>query len=264
MLIDWFTVGAQTLNFLVLVWLMKRFLYQPILHAIDEREKRIAAELGDAEAKKAEAQQERDEFQQKNQALAQQRAALLEQATADAQAERQRLINEAKQAADALSAQRLASLRSDAQNLKQAIRQRTQQEVFAIARKVLTDLADTALEAQLCRHFIRRLQAMDAQDKVLFTKAIQTASEPALLRSVFALPEAEREAIQQTLNDIFSRQVPLNFTNSAELIAGIELSVNGQKVAWSIADYLGSMVLALDELVPAEVKPETNVDPKPE
>src|ERR1035441_6695689 len=39
MLIDWFTVGAQALNFLVLVWLMKRFLYKPILDAIDEREK---------------------------------------------------------------------------------------------------------------------------------------------------------------------------------------------------------------------------------
>ena len=42
MLIDWFTVGAQALNFLILVWLMKRFLYKPILHAIDAREKRIA------------------------------------------------------------------------------------------------------------------------------------------------------------------------------------------------------------------------------
>jgi F-type H+-transporting ATPase subunit b len=45
MLIDWFTVGAQTLNFLILVWLMKRFLYKPILNAIDTREKRIAKEL---------------------------------------------------------------------------------------------------------------------------------------------------------------------------------------------------------------------------
>ena len=44
MLIDGFTVGAQVLNFLILVWLMKRFLYQPILDAIDAREQRIAAE----------------------------------------------------------------------------------------------------------------------------------------------------------------------------------------------------------------------------
>ena len=102
MLIDWFTVGAQALNFLILVWLMKRFLYKPILHAIDAREKRIAAELANADAKKAEAQKERDEFQHKNEEFDQQRAALLSKATDEAQAERQRLLDEARKAADRL------------------------------------------------------------------------------------------------------------------------------------------------------------------
>jgi F-type H+-transporting ATPase subunit b len=55
MLIDWFTVAAQVLNFVILVWLMKRFLYKPILHSIDEREKQVAAELSNADKKKAEA-----------------------------------------------------------------------------------------------------------------------------------------------------------------------------------------------------------------
>jgi len=77
MLIDWFTVGAQVLNFLILVWLLKRFLYKPILHAIEEREKRIAAELANADKKKAEAQKERDEFKHKNEEFDQQHAALL-------------------------------------------------------------------------------------------------------------------------------------------------------------------------------------------
>jgi len=81
MLIDWFTIGAQALNFLILVWLLKRFLYKPILHAVDAREKRIAGELADADAKKAEAQKERDEFQHKNEEFDQQRAALLTKAT---------------------------------------------------------------------------------------------------------------------------------------------------------------------------------------
>jgi hypothetical protein len=44
MLIDWFTVGAQIVNFLILVWLLKHFLYKPILNAIDAREKRIAGD----------------------------------------------------------------------------------------------------------------------------------------------------------------------------------------------------------------------------
>ena len=52
MLIDWFTVGAQAVNFLVLVWLLRRFLYRPILKAIDAREKRIADQLADAAKKR--------------------------------------------------------------------------------------------------------------------------------------------------------------------------------------------------------------------
>ena len=79
---------------------MKRFLYKPILHAIDEREKRIATELADADAKKAEAQKEHDEFQHKNEEFDQQRAALLSKATDEAKAERQRLLDEARKAAD--------------------------------------------------------------------------------------------------------------------------------------------------------------------
>src|ERR1035441_4382574 len=75
MLIDWFTIGAQALNFLILVWLLKHFLYKPILNAIDAREKRIAKELADAAAKKAEAQKEQDEFQKKNEEFDKQRAA---------------------------------------------------------------------------------------------------------------------------------------------------------------------------------------------
>src|ERR1700688_2445173 len=114
MLIDWFTVGAQALNFIILVWLLKRFLYKPILDAIDAREKRIATELADADAKKSEAQKERDEFQHKNEAFDQQRAALLSKATEEAKAERQRLLDEARQAAEALSATRQETLRNDA------------------------------------------------------------------------------------------------------------------------------------------------------
>src|SRR5450631_3388047 len=104
--IDWFTVIAQVINFLILVWLLKRFLYKPILHAIDEREKGIASQLAQAEAKKVEAQQERDDFQHKNEAFEKERAALLSKATNEAQAERQRLLDEARKDAELLRAKR--------------------------------------------------------------------------------------------------------------------------------------------------------------
>src|SRR5665647_2533116 len=106
MLIDWFTVGAQALNFLILVWLMKHFLYKPILHAIDQREKLIASELAAAAATQSDAQKEREEFQHKNETFDQQRAELLSNAMDEVKAERRRLLGEVRQAADDLSVER--------------------------------------------------------------------------------------------------------------------------------------------------------------
>jgi len=262
MLIDWFTVIAQVVNFLILVWLLKRFLYQPILNAIDAREKRIAKELADADAKTAEAIQARDEFQHKKEEFDRQRAALLSKATDEATAERQRLLDDARQAADALSAKRQEMLRNDAHNLNQAISRRTQQEVFAIARKALMDLATTSLEERLGEVFIRRLREMDGKAKEGLAGALKAASEPALVRSAFELPADQRAAIQNALNETFSAEIHIRFETAPDLVSGIELSTNGQKVAWSIADYLASLENGVAELlkekdIPEEPKLET-------
>jgi F-type H+-transporting ATPase subunit b len=248
-LIDWFTVGAQALNFVVLVWLMKRFLYKPILHAIDAREKRIAGELADAAAKKAEAQKERDDYQHKNEEFDQQRAALLSQATDEANAERLRLLDEARQAADALSAKRQEALRNDAHHLNQAIARRTQQEVFAIARKALTDLATTSLEERMGEVFTRRLREMDGQTKKGLANALRTASAPAIVRSAFDMPVEQRSTIQNALNEAFSADIHVRFETAPELVSGIELTTDGHKVAWSIADYLASLEKGVGELL---------------
>jgi F-type H+-transporting ATPase subunit b len=262
MLIDWFTVGAQALNFIILVWLLKRFLYKPILNAVDAREKRIAAELADADAKKAEAQKERDEFQRKNEEFEQQRVALLNKATEEAKAERQRLLDDAREAADALSAKRQEARRSAANSLNQAIRRRTQQEVFAIARKALTDLATTSLEERMSEVFTRRLRTMDVKAKEDLGAALKTASEPALLRSAFELPAAPRAAIQNALNETFSAEIHVRFETAPELVSGIELTTNGQKIAWSIADYLASLEKGVGELLKEKDKAELKAVPK--
>jgi F-type H+-transporting ATPase subunit b len=261
MLIDWFTVGAQALNFLILVWLMKRFLYKPILHAIDAREKRIAAELADADKKKTEAQKESDEFKQKNEEFDQQRAALLRNAADEAKVEGQRLLDEARKAAAAWSTKRQDTLRNEEHNLHQAISRRTQEEVFAIARKALADLATASLEERLGEVFTRRLREMDGQVKAGLAEALETASVPAVVRSAFDLPAEQRAAIQKAINETFSADIPVRFETAPDLISGIELTTNGQKVAWSISDYLASLEKGIEELLKeGEDKPEAKAE----
>ncbi len=257
MLIDWFTVGAQALNFLILVWLMKRFLYKPILAAIDAREARIASELADAAAKQADAKKQRDAFAQKNDDFNKQKADLLTSATHAAEVERKKLMEQARAQADAAIAARHKDLARDAAALSQNVSRCAQQQVFAIARKTLNDLADADLESRIVDAFVKRVRDLAGTAKDSLKAALLGGSKPALVRSSHELSDAQRRAIQDAINVSFASDVRLRFETSPELVSGIELSSDDQKIAWSISDYLTTLEQKVGALLSAPTKPET-------
>jgi F-type H+-transporting ATPase subunit b len=263
MLIDWFTVVAQALNFLILVWLLKHFLYKPILNALDAREKRIAAELANAEKTMAEAGQERDEFKRKNEEFDQQRAAMLSNAEDEVSAERQRLLDEARKESDTLRTKWREALRSEHQSLSEELTRRTGEEVFAIARKTLTDLATTSLEEQMTDAFIRRLHELSSTERVVLQSAFEAASTPAIVRSTFHLPTAQRRAIEGVVKDVLAIEIQVQFETAQDLMSGIELTANGHKIAWSIGHYLASLEKSVNDLLKERPKPNAKADAPP-
>jgi F-type H+-transporting ATPase subunit b len=261
-LIDWFTVIAQVINFLILVWLLKHFLYKPVLNAIDAREKRIADELANADAKKAEAEKEKEEFKHKNEELDQQRNELLNKAKDEAKAERQRLLEEVRKEASDLRAKQQEALKNDEQNLSQEISRRTQQEVFNIARKVLKDLAGTSLEERTVDVFTQKLRNLKDEEKKQLASALSASSSQVIVRTAFDLPQAKQDLIKKTIKETLGIEIQPKFETAPELINGIELTTDGQKVAWSIEDYLSSMQKSIDELL--KEKPKSKVKTEPE
>ncbi|QDV08101.1 ATP synthase subunit b [Planctomycetes bacterium Poly30] len=255
MLIDWFTVVAQAINFLILVWLMKRFLYRPILNAIDEREARIAAELADADSRKAEAAKERDEFQRKNEAFDADRSERLAKATEEAAAERQRLIEAARKAAAELATRRQAGLEAEAATLSHGLSRRAQREVFAIARQVLGDLAGASLEERAVEVFLRLIRDIDEPTRTGLADALR-ASPSGRIRTAFDLTEAQRASIQHVLNETFSADIQLGFETAPELVSGIEFAAHGTKVAWTVADYLLTLEEGATKLLDRRAKAE--------
>lgn len=252
MLIDWFTVGAQALNFLVLVWLLKHFLYKPILDAIDLREKGIAAKLASADAKEKAAKTEHDDLASKNKSFDEQRGALLTKATDDAKVEHDRLVAEAHKEAHQLRATQATALKNDQARLGKEITRSAAEEVFSIARKTLADLATVGLEERLGAVFTRRLSEMDGKAKQTLGAALKSLKEPAVVTSAFDMPAAQRATIQNAVNETFSAAVPLRFESGPDTICGIQLTAGGQKVGWSIADYLASLDRAVGALLDAQ------------
>lgn len=249
MLIDWFTVIAQVVNFLILVWLLKRFLYQPILNAIDAREKRIAAKISDANEKESEAQKQREAYQQKNELFDQQRNARMNEALEAAKTERAQLIETARQEADDLRTRLQQAIRNEQQSLNEELSRRAREEVFAIARKALSDLAGTSLEQRMTEIFLDRLRELDTAQISELKSAFKVSSDTLRIRTAFKLSTQQKTEIETVIAKIFGKQKPLEFVVVPDLIGGIEINSDGRKIAWSISDYIDSLAKSVDDLL---------------
>jgi len=268
MKINWFTVIAQIINFFVLVWLLRRFLYKPVLKAIDERENKIASELNDAKAKETDAKKEQAEFMKKNEKFDQQKKKLMDNAIAETNEEREKLLEEARNEAAVLRSKLEKSLNAMQENLEHDIAKKTQEEVFAVARKTLKDLSSMSLEEQSVNIFIGRLKESKNGEKKKLTKAFKAGSNlPAgrqgsiLVQTAFDLPTKQQTEIKNTVNEILGTKPQFQFKTVPELIGGIELTSNGYKLAWSISEYLSSIQKSISEMLKAELKEEPKETP---
>lgn len=247
MKINWFTVIAQAINFLVLVWLLKRFIYKPILKGIDEREKKIAAQIKDADDRKAAAIKEQDDFRKKNEDFDQKKKELMDKAVADTNAEKDKLLEAAKNEAGTLRSNLEKATKENQENQNMEIAQQTQKQVFAITRKALTAIASVSLEEQSVNTFIKRLTESKDEEKKQFIDAFKSNANAILVRSAFDLPEKQQAEINNAVDTILGTKTRFQFKTTPELISGIELTTNGYKLAWSLSGYLDSLEKSFTE-----------------
>ena len=252
MLFDWFTVVAQITNFLVLVWLLKRFLYGPILHAMAEREKRIQNTIESANAQKTEAERERAEFQQKNAAFDREKQSLAAQARQIANEEKFRLVEAARTEAETLRSKWHESLAGEQAAFRKEFTRRAQEEIVEIARQALKDLAGTELDDCIAQVFIERVQNLDGNERERLAALAREAAAPVIVRSSTPLPPHTRQRIEAVLSETLGVKPAVQFETSGALGTGIELWLNGYKIAWTFSDYLDAIQKSAAELIDKE------------
>lgn len=247
MQIDWITVAAQIVNFLVLAWLLHRFLYGPITRAMERREARIAQRLSDAEQKRAQAENEALAFRRQQEELDGQRAQILADARQEAEAEHKRLHQEARDDVEAQKQAWLNDMEQQRAEFLRTIRQRAREHFFDLARRALGDLADADLEEQMSRVFRTKLAALDRDAKAGIADAGRKADGAATVRSSFELtPEVQRD-IAKTIQDEILADAAVRFERDPGVLCGVELKMGGQTVAWSLAGYFEALETRIEQ-----------------
>lgn len=245
MLIDWFTVAAQAVNFLVLVLLLRRFLYGPITQAMADRRRTIDDRLAEAERLRAEADAERERLRAETERLADEREEQERRLRDEIQAERRRLLTQARADIDELSARWRAAVQREKEGFLAELRRRSGDELIEAMRSALRDLADESLEARVVARFLDQLDELDAEQRATLLAAAQRDGGRLHLRTAFALPPALRSSIEAAVERTIGAGHELRFEVAPTLVAGIELRGGGQALAWTFDEYLESLETAL-------------------
>ncbi|UCH25936.1 MAG: F0F1 ATP synthase subunit delta [Trueperaceae bacterium] len=243
---DWFTFFAQIVNFLILLFLLRRFLYGPITRVMDERQKRITDRLEEAREREQEAERVLEGYHQAQEALDEQRQQLLRIAQEQADEAKRALIDEARTEIDAMRHQWQRAVTSEKEAFLQSLRRRVTQETYQVARRALRELADDTLEGRMVRVLVTRLELLEEAEQRSVQEALMETNGEVLIRSAFPLPQPLQQELIAGLEPYHS-SVKARFQIDPDLMAGIELSAGGRKLAWTLESHLEQLELATDQ-----------------
>jgi len=236
-----YVVIAQIVNFLILVFLLKYFLYDRIVKAMDEREQKIQQRLQEAEEKKQEAEQEAEAYGKKNRDFDAKREEMLAQAKDEAGARRKELTEEARQAVTKQRSVWLEAIQRDKKSFVQDLRKMAGSQVYTIARKAFRDLSDEDVEQRTINAFLVHLNAMSKKTREAIAASIKESGNEVIVRSAFEIPAKMREKITGSLRRKIADGIEIRYEAAPELIMGMELKIRGHKIAWSLEDYLDTL-----------------------
>src|SRR4030066_454895 len=250
--IDWFVLFCQIFNFLLLVYLLKRFLYGRIVKAMDEREAKIAARFAEAGEMKAKATEAAESYDKKNQLLAEKSEQMLNEASMAAESRRKELMEKVREEVDAIKTRWQTMLAREKDAFFQDLRGRAAKEIYATARKAMKDLANADLEAQIVDEFIRRVRRLDTAKSKEIRKAITGGGNKVVVQSAFDIATDTQTKIEQALKQQITNGFTIHYLTQPDVVSGIELRVNGHKIAWSLNEYLETLVESLTETMQKE------------
>lgn len=245
MQIDWITVSAQIVNFLVLVYLLQHFLYRPVIRAMEAREQRIADRLNNAEQREVEAKEQIDAYRYKTEQMESARRSLMEQYKAQAGEEKQRLLAQARGEVEESRRQWRRQAEEEKHDFLEGLRRQIGAAVTSIARKALSELADASLEDRIIERFIHRLSEMDESTRRTF------ADSPGTLHigTAFELNDVQRKRIKEALSRQLGREPDVDFKVLPDLVCGVRLGDDGHALDWSLTEYLAQMTESMDSAI---------------
>ncbi len=236
--LDWTTFALEILNFLVLVWILERLLYQPILKVIADRKTEIRDTFSNAETLRREAQTLREQYENRQAEWNREKEVVRNRMVEEVNAEKTRLLaalqnslEQEREKARALEERRRTELTQQAEDAAIA-------QGGRFAARLLTRLASVELEAKLVEVMLEDLCSIPDERRQAIRTACATADVPAIITSAHVLTEPQRKSVLEAVQSLLGRPISCEWREDPDLIAGIRLSLGPWMLGANLLDEL--------------------------
>lgn len=262
--IDLFTLAAQIVNFIILILLLKHFLYGRIVRAMDERQQRISGRLEEARKKKEQADDEMKEYRRKKEELDDRREEILAEARDEASRLRDQLEEDAREEVGALKERWKSALERDRESFLRHLRETTGREFRVLAERAFKALADRDLVDQIVGVFLDRLEDLESAERDRLIEAARKDQGTVRVHTPSELAPGQKRKITSGIHSSLADDLDTEFSTDDDLICGVELAAGGLKVAWSVDTYLDALEERLGEVLESKTAgPSKQAEEKP-
>jgi F-type H+-transporting ATPase subunit b len=230
-------VLAQVVNFLILVVLLRHFLFRPIIGVMDRREATLRDQMAAAARSRAEADEHARALEAERRELEEHRQLKREEVERELERWREAELNLARADIERSEERWRESLAREQAELQSELEERVGRLVATTMRRALPELTDASLESQAVRVFLQRLDQMDPAAREEFARA-RASGGPAVVQSAFELPPEDQAQVEETMNRLFPPALPVRFETTPDLICGVALRVGGYTAGWNLRDFL--------------------------
>ena len=233
--ISWLTVLAQAVNFLVLVALLRRFLFRPVARIMDRREADLRERLEAAEQNRAAAEAESRLLAQARRELEEERWQRRQAAEEEVARWREEQLREAREEVERTERRWHEGLQREQAELLELLQERVGGLVTTTLERVLPEFAGVTLEAEALAVFLRRLEELEGPRRRELT-GVLAAGAAAVVQSATDLPAEARERIAGAIARQLGPTGRIHFETAPSLVCGFALRIGGYTVGWNLRD----------------------------
>lgn len=235
MTIDWWTFGLQAVNFLILVWLLQRFLYRPVMAVIARRRAEAEKSFQEADRREALADKARHETEAERGAAAAGREKMMAAARAEIEGERKKMAEQARKEAAEIAEAAAAKIGGERAEALESLRAQAVDLGVDIANQVLAKTVSKSLGDMFLERIGEHLAAMPADQRAGLQDGIGRDGKMTVVTAT-ALDGPEQERWRKRIGDALGSKPKIEFAVDPELIAGAELHLHNAVLRFSWRD----------------------------